>query len=109
LGLRLLLALVTLELSGLAHAGADAYQAAAGFAQHDQDCDDEEAGHECPPGCPNCHCVHAALVLAQPRCGETQLEALPPREQASGGVPSTDRVPAPQDPDSIYRPPRAQA
>lgn len=107
--LRMLALLMTIELSGLAHLTLDTCELLGVVDQHQDhdDCEDEEAGHECPPGCLNCHCAHAAvLVVAAPHfevsCRATTLEpqllAFPSRALLYPGA--TER-------ESIYRPPRS--
>ena len=107
--LRMLALLMVVELSGLAHLTLDAFELVGAVDHHqDQDdCEDEEAGHDCPPGCLNCHCAHAAaLVVAGPRfegsCRATRLEselvAFPGRALVHHGA---------TDLESIYRPPRS--
>jgi len=110
--LRLLALLVATELSGAAHALLDVAAGIAGIEHPRDDCDDEEAGHECPPGCPNCHCAHGAVAQSaarsEPRVelGSTVLLAL--RSEA-GFVPRDAMPPKGADPRRLYRPPRACA
>jgi hypothetical protein len=98
------------ELSGMAHAGIDLYETLAGFEhrEHD-DCGDEEAGHECPPGCPNCHCFHAGAVASAVQLVATALIPLRTRVRQAGALPRVGVVPPGADPDSLYRPPRLNA
>jgi len=108
--LRLLVLLVATELSGATHALIDAASSAGGTALHDDDCDDE-AGHECPPGCPNCHCTHGARVsvaFSAPRV-EVQLEEVPTLHDEGGFVPLDGLPPKSADLARLYRPPRTLA
>jgi hypothetical protein len=107
--LRLVALLVATELSGVAHAALDTVAWAAGIEHPQDDCEDEESGHECPPGCPNCHCVHGAVVQLAPRGAlrpELRLASVHPVQHEAGFVP-LDTVP-PKGPDltPLYRPPR---
>lgn len=90
------------ELSGLAHAALDF--AGAEQSQHD-DCEDEESGHECPPGCATCHCWHAGTPTPplSVRC-ELQLVVL--RGARLGFRPHAANAPPGADLDALYRPPR---
>lgn len=101
--IRLLVLLFSVELSGVAHAALDVFDSEG---QHTDDCDDEGEGHECPPGCPSCHCWHAGAPTAQlPIQWGTQL-LIPTRSEA-GFVPTSGVPPQGADPESVYRPPRA--
>jgi hypothetical protein len=107
--LRLVALLVATELSGMAHALLDAAACVAGVEHPRDDCEDEESGHECPPGCPNCHCAHGAIVQlaarGEPR-PQLRLEALhPPRDEA-GFVPLDAMPPPGAELAPLYRPPR---
>lgn len=111
LTLRMLAVLMTLELSGFAHLTLDACELLGAVDQHleHEDCDDEAAGHECPPGCLNCHCAHAAvLVVAAPRF-EVSFRATTLEPEAVA-FPSRALVyPGATDLETIYRPPRPRA
>ncbi|MEY4508649.1 MAG: hypothetical protein RLZZ450_771 [Pseudomonadota bacterium] len=108
--LRLVALLVATELSGAAHAVLDVAASAVGVEHPRDDCDDEEAGHECPPGCPNCHCAHGAVVQLVPR-GEARpalrLALLHPERDEAGFVPLDAMPPKGADLTPLYRPPRA--
>ncbi|MFT3926823.1 MAG: hypothetical protein QM778_30035 [Myxococcales bacterium] len=110
--LRVFALFVTAEVSGLAHLGTDLVEAMAGadhVHEHEhEDCEDEESGHECPPGCPNCHHAHSAVVLGV-LAPETHLEPLLGPERPTGFVPYSEMVRAGADPASLYRPPRLPA
>jgi hypothetical protein len=98
------------ELSGVPHALIDVVEACGGSELHAQeDCGDEEAGHECPPGCPNCHCFHAAAAAPALLRMETELVPLLRRTRHAGFVPYVGKVPPSADLDALYRPPRAHA
>lgn len=95
--LRLLTVLIACELSGVVHVALDV-AAACGQAEHgENDCDEE--GHECPPGCPGCHCPNRAVAwhapafalqrartLPRPVAEFVWQPALPPREVDSAGL-----------------------
>lgn len=61
LAVRVLAVLLSVEFSGLPHAVMDGVEAFAGHEQHAGDDCGDEGGHECPPGCPDCHCWQAGL------------------------------------------------
>jgi hypothetical protein len=109
--LRLLALLVATELSGAAHALLDVAASVAGTEHPRDDCDDEEAGHECPPGCPNCHCAHRAVAQLAAR-SEPRVELEPTVLLAlcneAGFVPRDAMPPKGADPRRLYRPPRAR-
>lgn len=106
--LRVCALLLVGELSGLAHTGLDVFESLNGLAQHDADDCDDGKGHECPPGCPNCHCWHAApsVVATLQLVGhEGPLVATVAAKVST--VPYTGRQPAGAHPHCPYRPPRA--
>ncbi len=108
--LRVCVFLLMGELSGLAHTGLDLFEALQGLEHHvEDDCDDQQ-GHECPPGCVNCHSSHA--VPAIPAAPQPEVDTTPfvepPRTKPSS-VPYAGLKPAGSDPDSPYRPPRLLA
>ena len=105
--LRLVALLVCTELSGAAHAVLDVTASFRGDAHPDDDCD-QEAGHECPPGCPNCHCTHGGVSLSAPRM-EVRLRVLSPERNPAGFLPLYVSPPKPADLTPLYRPPRARA
>lgn len=110
--LRLLSLLVVTELSGAAHALLDVAARLAGTEHPHDDCDDEEAGHECPPGCPNCHCAHGAVAQLAAR-SEPRVELEPSVPWVfcndAGFVPRAELRPQGADRTRLYRPPRAVA
>src|SRR5579872_2040989 len=61
------------QLSGLGHFGRDLAQViTVGHLHHEgRDQDEDEPGHDCPPGCPNCHHVHLSGAALQPAPGPT--------------------------------------
>ena len=110
--LRLVALFVATELSGALHALLDVAASIAGSEHPEDDCEDEEAGHECPPGCPNCHCVHGAVAQLAAR-SEPRVERGPRvlfvlRNEA-GFVPRSALPPKGADQTRLYRPPRARA
>ena len=104
-GLRMLILLLAVQLSGTA-----ALAVQAGFAVLDQadccdDCPLESNGKECPPGCPNCHCVHgqiASLPASSP-----VLELLLSSRDAATAEPLEASAPHAPFLPSLYRPPRS--
>lgn len=107
--LRLLALFVSTELAGVVHTALDVTDTLSG-AEHPHDDCDAEAGHECPPGCVNCHCTHGAVAWAAPRVASVpRLEAVHPSGNETGFVPLADLPPAGPDLPALYRPPRAIA
>ena len=106
--LRILLsALLFFQLSGLAHIADDVLDGLLHPSVQHETCPVERGGGECPPGCPDCHCVYASaftLPLAPLRI-VTELA-----ERDSASVLATDSQ-APGQPllASIFRPPRLPA
>lgn len=107
IALRILVGIAAFQLSELGHLGADIAEQA-GLVVHEPDADDareSEPGHDCPPGCPTCHHVHASNAslipwLTPPAPLAARLESilmeLPPVAEAP---------PGPALP-SVFRPPR---
>lgn len=103
--LRTLVLILAVQLSGTAAAALEV-----GFGSLDQadccaDCPLESNGKECPPGCPNCHCVHgqiASLPASSP-----VLEMLLSSSDASTVEPLEASAPHAPFLPSLYRPPRA--
>ncbi len=100
----LLLPLVALlELSGVAHVLADFVEVVVAHRKHVSDCDDEQGGRACDPGCPACHCAHGSPTVV-PAARATFESVLPERELERAPAealraPSPDRAPP-------FRPPR---
>ena len=106
-GLRALVLLFALEFSGLSHAALDVACSLAGSTHAtDDDCDSDDPGHECPPGCPNCHCWHAG-ALSLPLGIEPGRRIVLRLTAQLGFVPVTSMPLGNADLDAVYRPPRA--
>ncbi|HEX5656876.1 MAG TPA: hypothetical protein VFX59_06760 [Polyangiales bacterium] len=95
--------LALVDLSGLTHTTLDL----AGISHADDDCDDEQ-GHECPPGCTNCHCWHAGLATP-PLAHEPPQVAVAPMPIVLPAPPYARTQPRAPDQVTLYRPPRARA
>jgi hypothetical protein len=104
--MRVLVLFFFFELSGLTHAALDIV--GAGEETAHSDCEDEEAGHECPPGCAGCHCWHAGTPTPALPIVHEWLAISAPRSHA-GFTPLIAVAPRGADPDSVYRPPRSAA
>lgn len=109
--LRVCVLLLSVEVSGLVHAGLDVLEALRGESSaHAEQCDDD-CGDECPPGCPNCHCWRGA-TSPDPDVAAVVVDvpALPCASVAQVSVvPCAAEAPPGADPSSIYRPPRLLA
>ena len=100
---RLLVILLSVQLSGVAHDAAElAVSILAGHAEHEDDCPPDRPCSDCPAGCANCHC--------------SPLRSLVPHQVthlrvgfAAGDVTYAGQSGGPPGPDlpSIFRPPRA--
>ena len=104
--IRLLALLLVMEISGTVHAALD-LSASLGLTTHpDDDCDDEQ-GHECPPGCTNCHCTHGAVTWSTSPPSVRLTVVHPPRREA-GFVPRKEVPLLCVDLAPLYRPPKAR-
>lgn len=104
---RLLMLLVTLELTGIAPVveraiGGD--EAAAECGLDCSDCPVKSDGKPCPPGCPNCHCSVGGVALAPVSEGAIQLA---PAADETLHRPYEAGVPHAPAPLGVYRPPRS--
>lgn len=103
------LALISVfQLSGAAHLAGDAFEYAL-TGEHDDHDDDEreqEDGHECPPGCPTCHHVHA-LNASLPPAIAVDLSWTPMTDGVVVEWSVADDAPPNVPPSPLFRPPRA--
>lgn len=105
LALRVLVAVVSLQVSGTPAVAAE-LGLRLGDAVDDccNDCPMEKDGKECPPGCPNCHCAHGIVALP------TALESSAPPTVSVGcdvePAPYEASVPRAPPLPGVYRPPR---
>ena len=102
--LQILAVSLTLELSGLEHVALDGLALDAGTAHPTDDC--EKSGHECPPGCPNCHVAHSILPGVVALHIQVELRPLHPASITLGFVPSEVAPPAGADRARLDRPPK---
>lgn len=105
--LRMLAVLFAAQFSGVVHTALDV-AAALGVTQHPDDGCDGDGGaedHECPPGCPSCHCSHGALAWSPPRAELGHVVVYPPL-QAAGFVPYERTPPRGAEVTPPDRPPR---
>jgi hypothetical protein len=101
--LRVLFATLAVQVSSVVHVFVEL--GLVGHDDHNQDCASEEPGHDCPPGCPSCHCAHGGVASLPPSCLTLVLpwgpgdiiEMLVPYE---GTVPHAPSLP------SVFRPPK---
>lgn len=103
--LRVLSVCLAMQLSGVAHFALDLWLSGAAAAEHFHECDDEDDGEPCPPGCPSCHCAHVSPALPVPSEVPAVAELIPLLEVA--WFPYRGGAPPPATPPSVYRPPRA--
>lgn len=100
----LLNALLFFQLSGLAHIADDVLDGLLHPGVQHEECPVERAGGECPPGCPDCHCVYAAAFTLPLR---TLRVVTAPRERDGARLRAPDSQAPPQPLlAAIFRPPR---
>lgn len=99
---RVIALLAIVEASGIANIASDVLVAAGVVAAHD-DCDDDEQGGECPPGCPMCHCFHCGMTSVPLARRSEPIE--PEHRELLPRPNDATALPAPALP-SVYRPPR---
>lgn len=102
--LQTLIVLVSVQVSSLETVVSGATLCAGQIAEACDDCPDEDSDDECPPDCPDCHCVHRVIALPG-----ALAEAF--REPAHGWLvphpsPSVASAPQTRATSSLYRPPR---
>ncbi len=102
---RVVAIVAALQVSGALHAAADALASFSGAVASD-DCDHEEGGKQCPPGCPNCHCPSRSNV-APPEAFDAST--LLPLSECERLIPTFADDARPQGPERspLYRPPRS--
>ena len=105
--MRVLALIVAVQCTGFVHAALDFAGALAGVVHTDEDCSDDAPSHDCPPGCPSCHCTNGFLSAIPPGVGDSEVgvlspagEDLTPRFTELGAPPQTHRA-------TVYRPPRS--
>lgn len=100
---RVIALLAAVEASGIANVANDVLVAVGIVAGHPDECDDEEQGGECPPGCPMCHCFHCGMSsLPAP----ARSELLQPHEPELLLMALDTTIPPKPDLPCVYRPPR---
>ena len=105
--LRFLVSLAVLQVSELGHFGVDLAEHV-GLLVHAPDADDareDEPGHDCPPGCPKCHHVHASNASLTPRLTSSAPLA-PMLDSLLAEFPSVAEAPRGPPLPSLFRPPR---
>jgi hypothetical protein len=98
----LLLIAACFELVGVPPAVADACDTTCA------ECPEEQSGHSCPPGCPECH-AHQGHLASLPSMPPSSPEALVRYERDVGLTPLEATTPLQRFLPSIYRPPRAHS
>jgi hypothetical protein len=101
---RIIVTLVAMQLSGLSHLATDLLVAVDEMAD-ESGCPNEKPGHDCPPGCPGCHCAHGGIAVPH---SSPRTVALPILGEARNAHVRPDEADAPSEPllPSIFRPPR---
>jgi hypothetical protein len=96
------------QLTTVGHFVSDVVQVVTvGNYHHDNaDGDEDQPGHECPPGCPNCHHVHLSGASIQPS-SVTAVATSPAAVLVAGRFLLTQAAPAGPHLPAVYRPPRA--
>jgi len=105
--LRVVIAFLSIELSGAVHSGLDC-AASFGLGEHPEH--DYEGGedHDCPPGCPACHCAHGALASGAIPL-EVRFAVVQRSHRVISYVAYHARPPSATDLAPLYRPPRVNA
>lgn len=103
-GLRMLILMLAVQLSGTAAVAVEASFGSSDRADCCADCPLESNGKECPPGCPNCHCVHGQIA-SLPASSPVLEMLLSSSDAATVEPPEASAPHAPFLP-SLYRPPR---
>jgi hypothetical protein len=101
---RIVVTLVAIQLSGLGHLAVDLLTEVDAMAD-ETDCPNEKPGHDCPPGCPGCHCVHGGTAVPP---SSLKTAVLPILDEGGGVNVRPCEADAPVAPllPSIFRPPR---
>jgi len=96
------------QLSSIGHFASDVVQMLTeGHHHHDSaDGDEDQPGHECPPGCPNCHHVHPGGASVPP-ASDALLAVLSPPAASRAPRLAVEHAPAGPSLPSVFRPPRA--
>jgi hypothetical protein len=103
--LRVLALAFAAQFSGIVHTTLDV-AASLGMTDHPDDgCDGDAQHHDCPPGCPSCHCSHGALAWSPPNGELREIVAHPPLT-AAGFVPDDGVPPRGAEVTPPDRPPR---
>jgi hypothetical protein len=104
--LRVLLMLLVVDVSGIAHVGLDMLDALRGTSTETEECEDDCG--DCPPGCVSCHCWHGAPAPREvlSSLGDDSAAGLWLTPVEVSVAPRAARAPVGADPDSVYRPPR---
>lgn len=103
--LRVLVVLLGLHVSGVAHAVEDAVNlVVTGHAEHEEQCPADGPCDDCPPGCPQCHCPNAMRSVA-PKAGAPFV--LVAEAAIAPAVDAAMRVPLSPDLPGLFRPPQA--
>jgi hypothetical protein len=105
LALRCMTLLLACELSGVVHAAVDVAAALSEREHAENDC--EQEGHECPPGCPGCHCPNNAVAWTAPVFPGLRELRIP--RPAAALRPSGTLPPREADTAGLYRPPKLSA
>jgi hypothetical protein len=96
--------LVALQLSSVVHLAFDLLQDCDEIADCD-DCPNEQPGHDCPPGCPNCHCAHPGIASLPAATALSPFPSTPARNAWTARGGAVDAPAAPYLP-GLFRPPR---
>ena len=103
--LRVVVVLLSFQLSGLGHAVADLFINDDASAEHDSDCTGDP-GKDCPPGCPSCHYPGGSVGSLPPRYVSALLTRYP-SSPVVAFVPTEADAPASPDLPPVFRPPKS--
>lgn len=104
---RVLALIVAVQATGAMHAALDLAGALSGVVHVEEDCSRRTPGHDCPPGCPSCHCASSVLSALPPHADDGLLAVLPPPGDELKRAFFDDHAPLRTERASVYRPPRS--
>jgi hypothetical protein len=99
--------LVAIQLSSVVHLAVDLWQDCDELSDCD-DCPNDQPGHDCPPGCPTCHCGHTGVASLPSATAVTPFPSTPARNAWTARGDESD-APATPYLSGVFRPPRSHA
>ena len=100
---RVLVLVLGLQVSGVAHAAEDALSLVVAEQVEHEECPADGPCNDCPPGCAQCHCPNALRSVAPPASLPFVLVLATSKTTARGAKPG---APASPDLPGLFRPPQ---